>query len=315
MASQFGDFLRGNYGTLGKMYNNYKGTDKNGNPTAAGMRAQAFGTMLDYYQSSKEARKAEEEARKQLAIQQRLNEQYAQLAARRAEEESQIRESIVQRTAMMNNALAQAQAAMGPRYFAKPEDIQQNYDQIRDVMYRNVDRAQANESSTGFSDAITRGMDRSKAFRKEQDARVAKYADLYNQADQEAYNAAIGRVGAYGDTLNAGRQANLDEIKSLYNPGLTALQNTMPTTGGTMLDNAYTNQSSLRSLADTSASNANQVAGRQMGTIDDTFSRNLGYMLGRTPNYTPTKNDEVESLKKQIADLQRRNNALTGSNT
>ena len=54
------------------------------------------------------------------------------------------------------------------------------------------------------------------------------------------------------------------------------------------------------------------MAGEQLaGNIGKNVAPNIGYMLGKTPNYTNSNQAKIERLENEIKDLRRRNNRLS----
>ena len=96
------------------------------------MAIQTGGKIFDYYQTQKQLERDEELLRREQAAQRRMAEQL-DMARRRAGEESSIRQGIVGRTQQLEQALNQARA-MGQAPIATQDDINRNYQQIRDTM-------------------------------------------------------------------------------------------------------------------------------------------------------------------------------------
>ena len=154
----FGDFI-------GRSINSVYGTDAQGNPTRQGMFAQSLGQGYDFYQARRQAKQDEAELRRQQTLQRNIMNQQMAMAQQRAGEETALRQGVVDRTKLLDQALMQARQAMGQSPVATQDDINREYQSISEMMkdeYGNViDRV----SSQGFADAIAKGMDRSDRFR------------------------------------------------------------------------------------------------------------------------------------------------------
>ena len=301
----FGDiFARG----LSSIY----GTTPSGDPTRAGMAIQTGGKIFDYYQTQKQLERDEELLRREQAAQRRIMAEQLDMARRRAGEESSIRQGIVSRTQQLEQALNQARAAMGQAPIATQDDINQNYQQIRDTMrgdyFDTLDRV----SSQGFADAIAKGMDRSDRFRDTQRELGETSAEELRKIDQEAYNAAISRLGSNLDVLYKGRGNRLSEIEDTMGAGISGLQSAMPTNAGTLYGSAQTQQNTVTQGAQRNFTDSSDTLGTIAGNIGKNVAPNIGYMLGKTPNYTNSSQAEIERLENEISDLKRRNRNLGG---
>ena len=201
---------------------------------------------------------------------------------------------------------------MGQAPIATQDDINQNYQQIRDTMrgdyFDTLDRV----SSQGFADAIAKGMDRSDRFRDTQRELGETSAEELRKIDQEAYNAAISRLGSNLDVLYKGRGNRLSEIEDTMGAGISGLQSAMPTNAGTLYGNAQTQQNTVTTGAQTNFTDSSEALGTIAGDIGKNVAPNIGYMLGKTPNYTNSNQAEIERLENEIRDLQRSNNRLRG---
>lgn len=287
----------------------YPGED--GDPSRAGMAIQTGGKIFDYYQATQQQKRDEEILRREQAKKRQLMAEQLDMARRRAGEETGIRQGIVSRTQQLEQALAQARAAMGAAPTVSQDDINQNYEQIsqtmRDDYFDTIDRV----SSQGFADAIAKGMDRSDRFRDTQRELGQESAEQLRKIDQEAYNAAISRTQSNLDTLYSGRGKRLSEIEDTMGAGISGLQSAMPTNSGTLYNNANTMQDTSTKSAQTNLTDTQGVVGTSLAGLNKDVAPNLGYMLGKTDNYTNSNQSKIESLEQEIKDLQRRNNRLT----
>ena len=301
----FGDFI-------GRSINSVYGTDAQGNPTRQGMFAQSLGQGYDFYQARRQAKQDEAELRRQQTLQRNIMNQQMAMAQQRAGEETALRQGVVDRTRLLEQALMQARQAMGQSPVATQDDINREYQSISEMMkdeYGNViDRV----SSQGFADAIAKGMDRSDRFRDTQRELGETSAEELRKIDQEAYNAAISRLGSNLDVLYQGRDKRLGEIEDVMGAGISNLQSAMPTNAGTLYGNAQTQQNTVTTGAQTNFTDSSDTLGTIAGNIGKNVAPNIGYMLGKTPNYTNSNQAEIERLENEIRDLQRSNNRLRG---
>tara|TARA_B100002019_G_scaffold45913_2_gene38588 strand:+ start:6850 stop:7653 length:804 start_codon:yes stop_codon:yes gene_type:complete len=135
-------------------------------------------------------------------------------AAERAEQVA-LRNRLLQQSTNLAEALGNVYEFLGMPYQADPRRITQDYLALRNQNYGDVDRLLTMIGSKGTASAISRGVEGGVMdFEKQQLAR--KYADVYQKADQSAYDAAINRNKALVDTLNTSRQNTVGEIKDLY---------------------------------------------------------------------------------------------------
>ena len=300
----FGDYVAKGISSL------YPGED--GDPSRAAMGIQAGGKIFDYYQARKQAERDEEIERREREAQRRILQQQMNMAQQRAGEETALRQGIVSRAQMLEQALAQARQAMGQAPTASQDDINRNYQQIRETMvddyYNTLDRV----SSQGFADAIAKGMDRSDRFRDTQRELGQQSAEELRKIDQEAYNAAINRTQSNLDTIYSGREKRLSEIGGQYKDSADILQGVLPTTAGTLFENVQTNQSGFSKNARDNAADSRKAVGTLEGDISKNVAPNIGYMLGKTGSPTQSRDAEIEQYKKTISDLQKRNNLLVG---
>ena len=303
--AKFGDvFSRG----LASFY----GPTASGDPSRAALGIQTGGRIFDYYQTQKQLERDEEILRREQAAQRRIMAEQLDMARRRAGEETSLRQGIVSRTQQLEQALNQAREAMGQAPVATQDDITRNYEQIRGTMrddyFDTLDRV----SSQGFADAIAKGMDRSDRFRDTQRELGETSAEELRKIDQEAYNAAISRLGSNLDVLYQGRDKRLGEIEDTMGAGISRLQSAMPTNAGTLYGNAQTQQNTVTQGAQTNFTDSSDALGTIAGNIGKNVAPNIGYMLGKTPNYTNSNQAEIERLENEIRDLQRSNNRLRG---
>tara|TARA_B100000424_G_scaffold269471_1_gene266489 strand:+ start:629 stop:1570 length:942 start_codon:yes stop_codon:yes gene_type:complete len=301
----FGDYVAKGISSL------YPGED--GDPSRAAMGIQAGGKIFDYYQARKQAERDEEIERREIEAQRRILQQQMNMAQRRAQEETALRQGIVSRAQLLEQALANARQAMGQAPTASQDDINRNYQQIRETMvddyYNTLDRV----SSQGFADAIAKGMDRSDRFRDTQRELGQQSAEELRKIDQEAYNAAINRTQANLDTIYSGREKRLGEIGGQYKDSADILKGVLPSNAGTLFENTSRNQGAFVRNARTNAADSRTAVGTLEGDISKNVAPNVGYMLGKTDKPTNSSQAEIESLKKQISDLQKRNNLLVGN--
>ena len=101
----FGDYVAKGISSL------YPGED--GDPSRAAMGIQAGGKIFDYYQARKQAERDEEIERREIEAQRRILQQQMNMAQRRAQEETALRQGIVSRAQLLEQALANARQAMG----------------------------------------------------------------------------------------------------------------------------------------------------------------------------------------------------------
>ena len=304
--AKFGDvFSRG----LASFY----GPTASGDPSRAALGIQTGGRIFDYYQTQKQLERDEEILRRQQAQQQRIMAEQLDMARRRAGEETSLRQGIVSRTQQLEQALNQAREAMGQAPVATQDDITQNYEQIRGMMRDDYFDTMDRVSSQGFADAIAKGMDRSDRFRDTQRELGQESAEQLRKIDQEAYNAAISRLGSNLDVLYKGRENRLGEIEDTLGAGISNLQSAMPTNAGTLYGSAQSSQDSRVTGAQTNVTDTNKVAGEQLAGLGKDVAPNLSYMLGRPGSaYTNPDGQKIKDLEDEIKDLRRRNKNLSG---
>jgi len=291
---------------LGRLYNGYMGTDEDGNPSRQGMLAQGAGATFDYLNSRKQSEIDEQNAARALQQTQAIAQAQLNMAQQRAAEENAIRSGIVNRSQLLEQAINQARASLGPIPVASQQDINTNYNQIRDVMQGDLNKTIDRVSSQGFADAIARGMDRSDQFRDQQRDLSIGYADQLRKIDQEAYNAAINRTQQNQETLSAGRDIAYKEAGAGYQSAIDNLRGIMPTNAQSALNQAGTSQDRISSDLQALATDSQKASGTLQANLAEKYGGNLGYMLGKSDNYTNASAKKLAELEQQNADLNKR---------
>jgi hypothetical protein len=299
---------------LGQAYNSLVGVDANGNPKKSGLWAQTLGAGYDYYQAEEQAKRDRQAYEAQLAAQQAIAQQQAQYAAARAAEETALRGGIVNRSQMLEAAINQARQAMGPLPTATQGDINTNYQQIRDMYRDDLNETIDRVSSQGYADAIAKGMDRSDRFRDTQRDLSREYAGQLRKIDQEAYNAAINRVGANQKTLMEGRENVYSDLGAGYQSGIDNLKSVMPTKADTAYSSAQTAAQDLRKERGETAVDSAAGASSAQSTIANKYFPNLDYMLGGKSPYVDPNAAKLAKLQEENRDLQNRIDRLGLSN-
>jgi hypothetical protein len=299
---------------LGQAYNGLAGTDAQGNPTKAGLWAQTIGAGYDYWQAEERSKKDRQAYEAQLAAQQAIAQQQAQYAAARAAEETALRTGIVNRSQMLEAAINQARSAMGPLPTATQGDINTNYQQIRQMYMDDLNSTIDRVSSQGYADAISKGMDRSDRFRDTQRDLSQEYASQLRKIDQEAYNAAINRVGTNQKTLMEGRQNVYSDLGAGYQSGIDNLKSVMPTKADSAYNTAQTAAQDLRKERGDTAVDSAAGASSAQSTLANKYFPNLDYMLGNTQSYNNPNAKKIADLEQTNKDLQDRLDRLGLSN-
>ncbi len=297
---------------LGKGLNSLYGNDANGDPTRAGMWAQTVGAGYDYYEAQKKAKQDRLDYEDALARQQAITNQQLQLAQRRAAEEQSLRGGIVNRSQMLEQAINQARLAMGELPAVTQNDINQNYQQIRGMYQDDLNETIDRVSSQGFAKAISQGMDRSDRFRDEERDLSRTYASELRKMDQEAYNAAINRVGTNQQTLMDGRKNVYADIGSGYQTGIDNLRDVMPTNAGSAYSNASTSAGDYRSEVGETAEDSMAGEGTARANLGK-YGGNMDFLLGKG-DYDNPNNTKIAEQQQTINDLQARIDRLGLSN-
>jgi hypothetical protein len=291
---------------LGKMYNGYMGTDKDGNPTRKGMLAQAAGSTFDYMNAYKQSNEDEALAAQALAQQQQIAQEQLGLARQRAAEEAGIRQGIVNRSQMLEQAINQARDAMGDFKGASQGDINANYAQIREQMMGDLNNTIDRVSSQGYADAISKGMDRSDRFKDSQRELSTSYADQMRKIDQEAYNAAINRTQANQDTLFAGREMATKDVGLGYQSAIDNLKGIMPDSANAGYEYARGASEDMATARGNMATDSAKARGTMGANLSTKYGDNLGFMLGKDDNFTNSSSKKLAELEQQNADLTKR---------
>ena len=136
--------------------------------------ASLFGNAYDFYDAytSKQDAEAQNKMDAQMRAQAQANQ--AAIAQAQAENEALIKKRVMNRIAEFDGALKETYSRMGARMNVDPEDIQANYDLLRKQGYDDLNAITDRVSSTGFSNAIRRGMDGSGLYKDEQAALATK---------------------------------------------------------------------------------------------------------------------------------------------
>lgn len=182
-----------------------------------GAGLQFTGNLLTMLQSERDARDARAADMASLSQRMAIARSQLNMAQRQAAIEEAMRNRVLEQTSNLGATLQSTLASLGPAYVPTADEINANYAGLRDQAFRDVDRTVDRVVSAGYAEDIARGRDGMPTLQRDiRRNNVERFADVYQQADQAAFDAALGRVGGVANTINAGRTNRLAEVEGVY---------------------------------------------------------------------------------------------------
>ena len=263
--------------------------------------ASLFGNAYDFYDAytGKEDAKAKNDMATQMAAQAQANQQA--IAVQQANNEALLKQRVMKRIADFDGALKETYSRMGARMNVNPEDIQANYDLLRKQGYDDLNAITDRVSSTGFADAIKRGMDGSGLYVDEQAALAKKLQGNYKKVDQAAFDAAIMRTNSFTNAVNSGRDKTLDEVSTVYGKAADAEKGLITNQANSYMNTAFNNANKGVTSSNTAVNNADTYLGNVVGTIDEKLPGAVSYLAGNSTTVADPNVKKISDLEKQIA--------------
>ena len=284
--------------TFSKMVGGYYKPDSKQAATAS-----LFGNAYDFYDAytSKKDAETQNKMARQMSAQAAANQ--AAIAQSQAENEALNKKRVMNRIAEFDGALKETYSRMGARMNVDPEDIQANYDLLRKQGYDDLNAITDRVSSTGFSDAIRRGMDGSGLYKDEQAALAKKLQGNYRKVDQAAFDAAIMRTNSFANAVNSGRKENLDEVSTVYGKAADAEKGLITNNANGYMNTAFNNANKSATSSNTALNNADTYLGNVVGTIDEKLPGAVSFLRGNTTTMADPKDKEIKKLQDENAYL------------
>jgi len=263
--------------------------------------ASLFGQGYDFYDAytSKKDSEVENKMATQMAAQAQANQQA--IAVQQANNEALLKQRVMKRIADFDGALKETYSRMGARMNVNPEDIQANYDLLRKQGYDDLNAITDRVSSTGFADAIKRGMDGSGLYVDEQAALAKKLQGNYKKVDQAAFDAAIMRTNSFANAVNTGRDKTLDEVSTVYGKAADAEKGLITNQANSYMNTAFNNANKGVASSNTAVNNADTYLGNVLGTIDEKAPGAVSYLAGNSTTVADPNVKKISDLEKQIA--------------
>ena len=263
--------------------------------------ASLFGNAYDFYDAytSKQDAEAQNKMDAQMRAQAQANQ--AAIAQAQAENEALIKKRVMNRIAEFDGALKETYSRMGARMNVDPEDIQANYDLLRKQGYDDLNAITDRVSSTGFSNAIRRGMDGSGLYKDEQAALATKLQKNYQKVDQAAFDAAIMRTNSFANAVNSGRDKALNEVSTVYGKPIDAEKGLITNNANSYMNTAFNNANKASTASATAMNNADTYLGNVVGTIDEKAPGAVSYLRGNSTTVADPNVTKIKELEKQIA--------------
>ena len=263
--------------------------------------ASLFGNAYDFYDAytSKQDAEAQNKMDAQMRAQAQANQ--AAIAQAQAENEALIKKRVMNRIAEFDGALKETYSRMGARMNVDPEDIQANYDLLRKQGYDDLNAITDRVSSTGFSNAIRRGMDGSGLYKDEQAALATKLQKNYQKVDQAAFDAAIMRTNSFANAVNSGRDKALSEVSTVYGKPIDAEKGLITNNANSYMNTAFNNANKASTASATAMNNADTYLGNVVGTIDEKAPGAVSYLRGNSTTVADPNVTKIKELEKQIA--------------
>ena len=263
--------------------------------------ASLFGQGYDFYDAytSKKDSEVENKMATQMAAQAQANQQA--IAVQQANNEALLKQRVMKRIADFDGALKETYSRMGARMNVNPEDIQANYDLLRKQGYDDLNAITDRVSSTGFANAIKRGMDGSGLYVDEQAALAKKLQGNYKKVDQAAFDAAIMRTNSFANAVNTGRDKTLDEVSTVYGKAADAEKGLITNQANSYMNTAFNNANKGVASSNTAVNNADTYLGNVLGTIDEKAPGAVSYLAGNSTTVADPNVKKISDLEKQIA--------------
>ena len=184
-----------------------------------------------------------------------------------------------------------------------PEDIQANYDLLRKQGYDDLNAITDRVSSTGFADAIRRGMDKSGLYQDEQAALVNKLQRNYQKVDQAAFDAAIARTKNFTDAVNTGRADTLNEVTSVFGKPIDAEKSLLTNNAASYAQTGFNNATKMAQGADKNIENAETYLANVVGQIDEKIPGAVSYLAGNQSTIETADQKKIKELQNELAYL------------
>ena len=281
--------------TFSKMVGGYYKPDSKEAATAS-----LFGNAYDFYDAytSKKDAETQNKIAQQMSAQAAANQ--AAIAQAQAENEALIKKRVMNRIAEFDGALKETYSRMGARMNVDPEDIQANYDLLRKQGYDDLNAITDRVSSTGFANAIRRGMDGSGLYKDEQAALATKLQKNYQKVDQAAFDAAIMRTNSFANAVNSGRDKALSEVSTVYGKPIDAEKGLITNNANSYMNTAFNNANKSATASADAMNNADTYLGNVVGTIDEKLPGAVSYLAGNTNTMKNKDADEAARLRKLL---------------
>ena len=263
--------------------------------------ASLFGNAYDFYDAYTSKQDAEAQSKMDAQMRAQAQANQAAIAQAQAENEALIKKRVMNRIAEFDGALKETYSRMGARMNVDPEDIQANYDLLRKQGYDDLNAITDRVSSTGFSNAIRRGMDGSGLYKDEQAALATKLQKNYQKVDQAAFDAAIMRTNSFANAVNSGRDKALSEVSTVYGKPIDAEKGLITNNANSYMNTAFNNANKASTASATAMNNADTYLGNVVGTIDEKAPGAVSYLRGNSTTVADPNVTKIKELEKQIA--------------
>jgi hypothetical protein len=267
-----------------------------------GLAGGIFDLGFGFMQNRNAQRRADAEA----ARAQGLQDSLLQMSQQQYADERAIRDRVLTRVSQLDEALRSTLSSLGPRAGVNAGDIFSNYQTFRTQIMDDYNRSLDRISSTGFADAISRGMDRSTQMTDERRQLADAAAQNLPRLDQAAFDAAINRSTSYADSLNYGRDSTMNELRGVYGAAIDAERGLISNNAPNMLQGAFNNQTGFMNRADAAAADSQTFLGDALGRFNETVAPNANFALTGQGSFTQPRNRELEALREEMATLRAR---------
>ena len=204
-----------------------------------------------------------------------------------------MRNRLLEQSSRLGAAMEQAYAHLGMPYMPSTQDIQRDYNDIRQLNHYNLDRLVENATSRTQADSMHRGMDVSAQHRGAQRNHVREFAPRYAEADQSAFDAAIARATSQVNLHQGTRDNFLREIDNVYGRQLAA--------ESPLYNSSYTGQFSPAMPQFGGAPNMSGYVGNAMNAAN--LNPYLQHYAGLAQGYRNTAGQDFDAFTKQLGDF------------
>lgn len=256
-----------------------------------------FGSgLLGAVSAERNAREGNALARASLAQRQALAQAQLGMAREEIARDRAAQNRLYGMAGEIGRSMSSAYEALGPAYVPNQADVQENYRQLRDQAFRDVDRTVDRVVSSGYAEDIARGRDGMRTLQRDiRSENIRRFSEAYQDADQSAFDAALARTGGLAEMTASGRAAALREYGTVTSAQFDAERAIRTNNGSALANGAFNSLNSIGRDISAGASSANKAAGDQWARFMETDAPYIGRAFGFGSMPEPPNEDEPEN--------------------